>query len=357
MTVFKNALIGDTVTDITVEGGVITSLEKSPLSGVELGGMRVYPGLIDVHVHGCMGYDVSDKEDNLGQMADYLLAHGTTAWCPTTMTVGAEDIIGATNKNTDLSHGAEIIGFHLEGPFINPKHKGAQNPDHIFRPTLSLLEKCKNVARITVAPELPGSKAFIENATCQVSLGHSDADYDTAKGAFRAGVSSLTHTFNAMNGIHHRAPGPILAAVETPGVYTELIADGKHIHPAVMRMLIELVGDERVVLVSDSIRALGMPDGEYELGGINITITNGTAYTPDMHLAGSTSCLFDCVKFLIGCGIAADRAVKMASENPARMLGIKKGKLEVGYDADMIVVDNGFNLVKVISRGNCEDAV
>jgi N-acetylglucosamine-6-phosphate deacetylase len=237
MTVFKNAMIDNTVTDITVEDGIIVSLERSSLPGVDLGGMRVYPGLIDVHVHGCIGYDVSDKDDNLGEMADYLLAHGTTAWCPTTMTVSTEDIIGATHKNTELSHGAEIIGFHLEGPFINPKHKGAQNPDHIFRPTLSLLEKCKNVARITLAPELPGSKAFIENASCQVSLGHSDADYDTAKGAFRAGVSSLTHTFNAMNGIHHRAPGPILAAVETPGVYTELIADGKHIHPAVMRMI------------------------------------------------------------------------------------------------------------------------
>ncbi len=353
--VLKNARIGDTVTDITVECGRIAAIGRTDEDGTDLCGRRVYPGLIDVHIHGCMGQDVSDREDNLAFMAEHLLRHGTTSWCPTTMTVSSDDIVAATHKSTDFECGAEVIGFHLEGPFINPTKLGAQNPAHVFRPTLQLLERCKSVTRVTIAPELPGSKAFIEGAGCQVSLGHSDADYDTAKGAFRAGVSCLTHTFNAMRGIHHRDPGPILAARESEGVYAELIADGKHVHPAAMRMLIDLMGDDRVVLVSDAVRALGMPDGEYELGGMNIVITNGTAYTADMHLAGSTSYLFDCVKTLIGCGISPDRAVKMASENPARMLGLKKGKIDVGYDADLIAVSEDFSLDFVIKGGTVYD--
>lgn len=353
MKLIKNATVYGKRVDIAVENGKITAVGQLDGEGLDLQGKRLYPGLIDTHLHGCIGYDVSDKEDHLSEMADYLLSRGTTAWCPTTMTVSKDDIIAACNRDTKLGHGAEIIGFHLEGPFINPKKKGAQNANFIFRPDVSLLDSCKNAVKITIAPELPGSKAFIEAARDRVliSLGHSEADYDTAKGAFRAGVRSLTHTFNAMEGIHHRAPGPILAAAETDGVYAELIADGKHIHPAVMRMLIKQFGEDRIILISDSIRALGMPDGEYDLGGIGVTITNGTAYTPDMHLAGSTACLFDCVRTLIGCGTDADTAVKMASEVPARSLGIKKGKIEVGYDADFIIVDEDFNLQMTIVGG------
>ena len=353
MKLIKNANVYGRLVDIAVRDGRIAAIGSFDADGLDLQGKRLYPGLIDTHLHGCIGYDVSDKDDHLAEMADYLLMHGTTSWCPTTMTVSKEDIIAACNRETKLDHGAEIIGFHLEGPFINPNKKGAQNASFIFRPDVSLLDECPAAVKITVAPELPGSKAFITAARDRVliSLGHSEADYDTAKGAFGAGVRCLTHTFNAMDGIHHRAPGPILAAAETDGVFAELIADGKHIHPSVMRMLIEIMGEDRIILISDSIRALGMPDGEYDLGGINVTITNGTAYTPDMHLAGSTSCLFDCVKTLIGCGVDADAAVRMASEVPARSLGIKKGRIEVGYDADFIIVDDDFNLIKAIVGG------
>jgi N-acetylglucosamine-6-phosphate deacetylase len=204
---------------------------------------------------------------------------------------------------------------------------------------------------VTIAPELPGSREFIEKCPAIVSLGHSDADYETAKGAMNAGVRCLTHTFNAMPPIHHRSPGPIIAAAENENVYAQIIADGKHIHPAVLRMIIKLMGKERIILISDSMRACGMPDGEYDLGGQMMTVKNGVALTADGRLAGSTSTLIECVKFLISSGFDEDDAVMMASENPARLMGITKGKIEVGYDADFIFVDDSFNLKKVMING------
>ena len=351
MRALKNVFVDGILTDVTVDGGKIISIGTSDAPGIDLGGKKLYPGLIDTHIHGCAGCDTMDEENTLGKMADFLLSHGTTSFYPTTMTASYEDIIRTTHKDVDIGHGANILGFHLEGPFINPKFKGAQNAAHIFKPDLALLSACRNVAQVTLAPELPGSKRFIESCGTVTSLGHSDADYDTAKGAFRTGLTCLTHSFNAMQGIHHRAPGPLVAAMETEGVFAELIADGKHIHPAVMRMFIKMMGEDRVVLVSDALSVLGMPDGEAQLGGLTINVTGGTAYTKDGHLAGSTATLFDCVRVLIGCGISEAAAIKMASENPARMMGLKKGKIEVGYDADFIVVDDDFNLVMSIARG------
>ena len=204
---------------------------------------------------------------------------------------------------------------------------------------------------VSIAPELPGSRTFIENCPAVVSIGHTDCDYDTALGAMRVGAKCLTHTFNAMNGIHHRMPGPIGAASDTEGVYCQLITDGKHIHEASIRMLVKIMGEDRIIIISDSMRATGLGDGEYEFGGQRITVESGYARTEGGNLAGSTSTLFECVKKMISFGFSAESAVKMASENPARLMGLNKGKIEVGYDAEFIIVDDDFNLIRAITRG------
>ena len=351
MKYIKNVSLYGNITDIGIENGRIASIEKTCEKGTDMNGLSVYPGLIDIHSHGCMGFDTMDKDDNLEKMSVFQLEHGTTSWYPTTMTMSTEEIIRATSRNIENLAGAQILGFHMEGPFINPKYKGAQNADFIFKPNAALLGHCKNVKIITMAPELPGSREFIENCDAVVSLGHSDADYETAKGAFLAGVRCLTHTFNAMPGIHHRKPGPILAAAETDNVYAQIIADGNHIHSSVLRMIIKLMGKERIILISDSMRATGMDDGEYDLGGQKIIVTHGFALTEDGHLAGSTSTLFDCVKHLVSLGVNAKDAVMMASENPAKLMGLNKGKIEIGYDADFIFTDENFNLVGTAVKG------
>ena len=351
VTCLKNVSLFGKTTDIVIKDGKILAIGKTEANGVDMHGLRIYPGLIDIHCHGCVGCDTMDKEDNLGKMSEFLAQNGTTAWYPTTMTMSAEDIIAATNKPIKSSCGAQILGFHMEGPFINPKYKGAQSEDFILNPSMELFEKCNNVKIVTLAPEMEGSLEFIKSCPAILSLGHSDADYNTAMGAIASGVRCLTHTFNAMPPIHHRAPGPILAAAESEDVYAQVIADGIHIHPAVLRMTAKLVGKDRMILISDSMRAAGMPDGEYDLGGQTMRVEGGRALTKDGHLAGSVATLFDCVRFVISIGFDAEDAVRMASENPARLMGLNKGKIEAGYDADFIFVDDSFNLVGTMING------
>ncbi len=349
MKILKNVRLHGELTDITVENGKIAAIGKTDAEGADMGGHRIYPGLIDIHNHGCIGYDT--MEGHLPEMADYQLANGTTTWYPTTMTMSREDIIKATNADISFGHGANIPGFHMEGPFINKKYKGAQNEEYILNPDMELFRACKNIKRVTLAPEASGSTEFIKECPAQISLGHTDADYNTALEAFRAGASSLTHTYNVMPGIHHRAPGPIGAGSDSPNAYAELICDGLHIHGSAVRMLIKIFGEDRVILVSDSMRATGLGDGEYSFGGQPITVKDGKALTETGNLAGSTATLIHCVRVAISFGIPEERAVKMATENPARLMGLNKGKIEVGYDADFIIVDDAFNLVRAIARG------
>lgn len=349
MKIIKNVRHNGKITDVSIEAGKIVGIGKTDAEGVDFGGARIFPGLIDTHSHGCIGYDT--MEGNLPEMADWQLSHGTTTWYPTTMTMSAEEIILATERDIDFGHGANIPGFHMEGPFINKKYKGAQNEAYILEPTMELFSRCKNIKTVTIAPEVAGSEEFIKNCPAVVSLGHTDADYDTARKAFMLGAKKLTHTYNVMPGIHHRAPGPIGAASDSEGVYAELICDGKHVHSSAVKMLIKIMGEDRIILISDSMRAAGLGDGEYSFGGLKVIVKDGTALTESGNLAGSTSCLFDCVRTAISFGIPAESAVKMASENPARLMGLNKGKIEIGYDADFIIVDDDFNLIKAIARG------
>ncbi len=351
MQYIKNVNLWGKNTDLGIEGGKFAFIGKTYEDGIDFGGAKIFPGLIDIHSHGAIKQDTMYAD--LSELSHFYLEHGTTTWYPTTMTMPREDIIKAAHTRTDFEGGANIPGFHLEGPFINVKYKGAQNEKFITPPDISLLDECPEAKIITIAPEAEGALDFIKEAKKRgvvVCLGHTDADYDIAAAAFDAGANCLTHTYNAMPGIHHRSPGPIAAGADK-GAYAQLISDGKHIHPSAVRLLVKLYGTKRVILISDSIEATGMPDGKYNLGNLDVTVKDGTARTESGALAGSTSTLLDCVRCAILFGISEKRAFKMATETPARLMGLNKGKIEVGYDADFIITDAGYSLIAVAAMG------
>lgn len=349
--ILKNVKFKDKITDIQVENGRFThigNIDASDERSVDAEGLKIIPGLIDIHSHGCLGYDT--MEGNLPEMARYELSHGITTWYPTTMTMSFDDIRHATEAPITGFPGAHIPGFHLEGPFISKKYKGAQNEAFIKEPTLELLRECKNAKLITLAPELAGAEDFIRECGIVVALGHTACDYDTAVRAFRAGATCLTHTFNAMTPLHHREPGPIPAAADC-GAYAQLISDGIHVHPAMVRLLFRLFGDDRVVLISDSLRATGLGDGEFMFGGQKVILKDGVARIESGAIAGSTTHLFECMRRAVSFGIPEETAIRAASENPARLMGLNKGKIEVGYDADFLLVTDDLRLRRVFLSG------
>ncbi len=337
MTVYKNAKVNGKLTDIRIENGKFAEIGKINEDGIDLQGQTVIPGLIDIHTHGAVGVDTMDGKD-IEKISEYLLENGITSWLPTTMTVDMEDIKRVTDTIPETK-GAKILGYHLEGPYISKNRKGAQNEKYIKNPDITEFESLKNIKMVTLAPELSGSMEFIQKCNAVVSIGHTDCDYETAVNAIKNGAKCLTHTFNAMPPLNHRNPGPIGAAIDE-NIYVQVICDGLHIHKSVITMLYRTFGADRMILISDSMRATGISDGEYEFGGQMIDVKNGIARTKDGALAGSTSNLMDCVKKAISFGIPKADAIKMASETPAKLLGVKKGKIEVGYDADFVVVDD-----------------
>ncbi|MBQ7386821.1 MAG: N-acetylglucosamine-6-phosphate deacetylase [Clostridia bacterium] len=353
MKIIRNVKLSGELCDIALENGKIidiapVSAKKYPdVPGVDFGGNKIYPGLIDIHSHGAIGIDTMDAR--LDELAEFYLKSGTTTWYPTTLTMSTEDLLRATGASYE-GKGANIPGFHLEGPYINIKRAGAQNPKYILKPSLEHFMSLGNIKLVTIAPDVEGAMEFIEKCPAVVCIGHTDCSYDVAMEAFSAGAKCLTHTFNAMPSIHHRNPGPIPAGADADA-YAQLITDGVHVHPSVIRMLVKLYGTDRVVIISDSLPATHLSDGDYISGGLAVTVKNGTATLADGTIAGSTTTLFECVKRAISFGIKEEDAVKMASENPARLMGLNKGKIEVGYDADFIIVDEKFNLVRAIARG------
>lgn len=353
MYTIKNVSLYGEITDISIDNGVIVSVGKTDADGTDMQGYRVYPGLFDTHTHGVVGHDTMDG-DSLREMSENMLRNGTTSWLPTTMTMDMETIARATNEIPECENGAQIYGFHMEGPYINVKYKGAQNEAFIKAPDIKEFEALKNISMVTVAPELEGSMDFIKDCKAVVCLGHTDCDYDTAMEAIECGANGLTHTFNAMSPIHHRNPGPICAAAEKQ-IYVQAICDGVHLHKSIILMLYRLFGSDKMVLISDSIRATGLSDGKYDLGGQMMTVKNGEARTDTGALAGSTSYLYKCVRKAIEFGISDKEAFKMASETPFNMLGIKNGKIEEGYPADMLITDEKLNLIKVIKSGKIFD--
>lgn len=348
---FKNALIDGKTSDIMTQNGKITEIaQKITGSGVDLNGCRVFPGLVDVHAHGCIGFDTMDG-DKLSEMSYYLAKNGTTSWLPTTMTMDMETVKSVVNADISKTNGANILGFHMEGPYISPKHKGAQNEKYIKNPDIAEFNSMRNVKMITLAPELENSAEFIRKCGAVVSIGHTDADYDITVNAIENGAVCLTHTFNAMPPLCHRNPGPIGAAVDKE-IYVQVICDGLHIHKSVIKMLYKTFGPDRMIIISDSMRAAGLEDGTYEFGGQTVTVNNSVARTADGAIAGSTSTLFGCVKKAIEFGIPADDAFKMASETPAKLIGIPdKGKIQAGYDAEFIVLSDDYNIKMTVING------
>ena len=328
----------------------------------------VIPGLIDLHFHGCCGEDFSDAtKDGLQKIADYELSQGITYICPAGMTLPEDQLIklcqNAAKHRQSAATGADLVGINLEGPFLSAEKKGAQNGDYLRNPDLKLLQHLQTESKglvklVTVAPELPGALDFIQNAKdVTVSLGHTAANYDIAAAGFEAGARQATHLYNGMIPLHHRNPGVIGAAFDHPETKVEVICDGIHIHPSTIRLTFQLFGKERVILISDTLRAAGMPDGQYTLGGLDVIVHGNRATLADNPntLAGSATNLMDCLRTAVSFGIPLADAVRAATFNPAQALKLEKhiGTLDVGKDATMILLNKeDLSINKIIFHGN-----
>ena len=343
--------------------------KKGSEEGTDLQGALVLPGLIDLHTHGNSGVDFSTCSlEELEQMAAYLGQNGITCFAPTSMTMSYDRLQTAFANAQKLMEEqqekgpdgmARVAGIHMEGPYFSYGKRGAQNPADLKLPDfagfLSLYEGCKGKIRLVdLAPELPGAMDFIQKASrlCTVSVAHTEAYYDTAREAFLHGAAQLTHLFNGMNGIHHRTPGPVAAAFDTPGVFAELICDGIHVKPAVIRMAFRLFPG-RIILISDALACLGMPEGRFHLGDQEVLLKNHAAFLPDGTLAGSATHLFDMLKNAVSYGIPLEEAIISATRNPARQLGIydEIGSIEAGKKADFLICSESLLLQKVFIDG------
>ncbi len=345
-----NADIGGKLKSVKISDGKIEKIAENTACGdFDAHGNRLISGLIDIHTHGCMGMDTMDAD--FEKMCKYYADHGTTAFLPTTMTMGYDALKKVTTAKTDFL-GAKILGFHFEGPYISKKRKGAQNEQYIKNPSAEEFGQFENVKMVTLAPELEGAEDFIKQVSpyCAVSIGHTDCDYETAFNAIESGASCLTHIYNAMPPLHHRNPGPIGAAIEK-NIYAQLICDGLHISKPVVLATYRAFTAGKLILISDSIRSAGLPDGIYDSGGLQVTLKNGVARLQDGTLAGSSAMLIDCVKTAVKFGIPFYDALKAASENPAKLLGLNKGRVAEGYDADLLIVDSEINIKTVIIGG------
>lgn len=328
-------------------------------------GCYVIPGLIDLHSHGAVGEDASDGSPiGLEKMSLFYAANGVTGWLPTTMTLEAPKLLRVLETMREFTrpqHGARLLGVNLEGPFLSKRKCGSQKPQVVQAPAIGLwrqlLQASNHQIRLmTVAPEVPGCLELIRETAldCVVSVGHTEASYRETLEAFEAGASHISHLYNAMPGVHHRKPGVIGAAFDA-GVTVELIADGHHVDPAVVRMTAKLFG-EKLVLVSDSGRCTGMPDGEYDLGGQRITLEKGVArLTGTQTLACSAVSLLECVRRAVSFGVPLEDAIYAASTSPARVIRAEQvGSLEPGKYADIVVLDGNLQVKAVFVDGQID---
>lgn len=324
-------------------------------------GCYLSPGFIDIHIHGCMGYDTMDEDENaVVEISKGLLKTGVTAFLPTTMTMGFDRIYSSLSnirKAMKNNSYAQILGCHLEGPFLNEKYKGAQNGKYMMPPDFNKISSYKDIIKtVTIAPELDGSLEFIRECkrnNIVVSLGHTYATFEEASAAIKAGASHMTHTFNAMTPLHHRNPGVVGAAMYFD-VTCEMITDNIHLHPAVQKILYSIKGDDRIILVTDAMRACLLKDGEYDLGGQVVHVVGKEARLASGNIAGSVHTMNNAVKnFIENTGAELFKAVNMASLNPARLLGIddKKGSVEKGKDSDFVLFDENYNVKMTIING------
>ena len=330
----------------------------------------VVPGFLDLHFHGCMGYDFSNGNLNeYKKMAIYQLQNGMTSICPATMTLPEETLlqivsngklIAQTNANGET---ANFLGFHLEGPFLSKEKKGAQNEKYIMSPDIAMFQRFLEASDgylklTTIAPEIDGAMKFIEtfHNEVSISLGHTMTDYATALQAFQKGANHVTHLFNAMPGLHHRESGLIGAAFDMlcqKSMYIELICDGIHVSDSMIRSAFALFSDESIVLISDSMSATGMPDGIYSLGGQEVFVEGKSATLKDGTLAGSVTNLYECFLHVVKIGIPLESALKTVTINPAKSIGTdhKYGSIAIGKMADLLILNADLSIRDIIFHG------
>lgn len=368
--------------DIRICGGVFDKvctgrgegiLAKKGETVIDGEGAYAIPGLIDLHFHGCMGDDFCDgAKEALGRIAEYEASVGVTAIAPATMTLPKEELlhilsVAAEYKREESDKGtklrADLVGVNMEGPFISKVKKGAQDERNILPCDVSIahhfLDASEGLVKfIGIAPEESDNSAeFVKEMKdyVHISLAHTNADYDSAKAAFDAGASHAVHLYNAMPPFTHRAPGVVGAVADSPQVMAELICDGVHIHPAVVRTTFEMLGADRIILISDSMRATGMPDGRYTLGGLDVDVVgNRATLVSDGALAGSATNLMDCMRTAVKkMGIPLETAVACASVNPAKSLGIydNYGSVTPGKKAHLVLLDKNLDRKTVIKDG------
>lgn len=350
--------------DVCFDGPLLTPDSRDGRT-FDASGCWVIPGLTDVHFHGCRGADLSDGDpDGLQTMAEYELSRGVTQICPAGMTLLEDRLIKvcrtAAAHRREKRPGADLVGINLEGPFLSYEKRGAQNGDWLHAPDVDMLRRLMEAAEglvklVSVAPEVPGAMEFIKEVSedVTVALAHTTADYDTALEAFRCGARQVTHLYNAMPGFTHRAPGVVGAALDSPWSRVELICDGVHIHPSVVRATFRMFGADRVVLISDTMRAAGMANGKYDLGGQEVTVKEPLATLADGTIAGSVTDLMACMKTAVSFGIPLADAVRAAAVNPAQAIGIfdRVGSLDPGKRANVVVLDQSLIVEAVFFKG------
>lgn len=343
--------------------GDLISVESSDDITIDGGGCYAIPGLVDIHFHGCNGHDFCEGTSEAIQIiADYQLSQGITSICPATMTLPEEvlsKVCLAANEH-DNKKGAILCGINMEGPFLSNAKKGAQNADFIKSPDADMFYRLHEqsgrlIKLAALACEEPGAMEFIDQVKDDVvvSLAHTMADYDLAMAAFERGARHVTHLYNAMLPYTHREPGVVGAACDTADCMVELICDGIHIHPGAIRTTFKMFSDDRICLISDSMMATGMPDGEYALGGQPVKVTGNRAVLKDGTIAGSVTNLMDCMRTAVSYGIPLESAVKCASVNPAKAIGIddQYGSLVTGKIANIVLLNEDLTINKIILRG------
>ncbi len=356
--------------DISFEGATISQIGEN-LSGEEVFDATdcyVIPGFVDVHIHGAAGSDFCDNsEQDITAIAKYLASQGVTSFLGTTMAFDEPiltDIFETAKPffNKTIDGQATLRGVNMEGPFFNKSKKGAQAEKYIVNPDYDMFSRLyevsgKNIRILDIAPELPGSLEFIEKASkvCRVSIAHTTATFDEATAAFEHGADHVTHLFNAMPALNHREPGVVGAAADN-AKYVEVISDGIHLHPAIVRTIFKIFGEDKVCLISDSMRACGMPNGEYSLGGQKVFMNDGKATLEDGTIAGSATNVADCMRRAVSFGVKLETALKAATINPAKSADLydKVGSLTVGKQADIVVLDKDLNLKLVVLAGKVQ---
>jgi len=366
---------------ISDEGKIayVGALENAPRQDgrmIDLRGLYVAPGFIDIHVHGGKGITFGGSRDAAAELKDYsewVVSTGVTGFLTSIAAPDLKSLVALVHAYAQAMEqfsfwnlhdipGAEPLGIHLEGPYLNPEKKGAFNPQWLRKPALDEVEAVLEIGQgwirqVTMAPELPGAPelaSIFRAAGVVVSMGHTSANYATASAALRGNFTHVTHTFNAQSGFHHREPGVFGAILTSDFVTAELIADGVHAHPGAMKILTRCLGADRITLITDAMAGAGLPDGAYDLVGQQVTVRNGIATVPDGTLAGSTAAMNQCVHNMTSLvGLPLQQAVQMASLNPARTMGFasRLGSIQPGKDASLTVIDQDANVYLTLVKG------